>query len=72
MKKSLIIDLGKVDKAMAEQYEIKEGSWLLKHDFVLVSESETEQLRDKKAVAAMEQLGLRMKLLDHLPVPELD
>lgn len=72
VKKSLIVDLDKVDKATAEKYDVKEGSWLLKQDFVLVSEQETEELRDKKAMEALEKLGLRMKLVDHLPVPDLD
>ncbi|CAJ2503514.1 Uu.00g109080.m01.CDS01 [Anthostomella pinea] len=72
VKQSLIVDLDKVDKAAAEKYDIKEGSWLLNHDFVLTSQKETEKLRDEKAVEALGKLGLRMKLVDHLPVPELD
>ncbi len=72
VKQSLVIDLEKVDKKTAEEYGVKEGSWLLRHDFVLVTQDETERLRDQNAVEALEKLGLRMKLVDHLPVPELD
>ena len=72
VKKSLVIDLDKVDKALAEEHDIPEGSWLLKHDFVLVSEEETSRLRDQNAMDALTKLGLRMKMVDHLPVPELD
>ena len=72
VKKSLVIDLDKVDKATAEQYDVPEGSWLLKQDFVLVTEEETSKLRDRNALDAMKKLGLRMRLVDHLPVPELD
>jgi hypothetical protein len=72
VKQSLIVDLDKVDKATAEKYDVQEGSWLLTHDFVLVTEKETDELRDRNAVEALEKLGLRMKLVDHLPVPELD
>jgi hypothetical protein len=72
VKQSLIIDLQKVDKAAAEKYDTEEGSWLLNHDFVLVTEKETEELRDRNATEALEKLGLRMKLVDHLPVPDLD
>ncbi|EON99012.1 putative hydroxyquinol -dioxygenase protein [Phaeoacremonium minimum UCRPA7] len=72
VKKSLVIDLDKVDKALAEEHDIPEGSWLLKHDFVLVSEEETSRLRDQNAMNALTKLGLRMKMVDHLPVPELD
>lgn len=73
VKKSLVVDLDKVDRATAGQYGIKEGSWLLKYDFVLVTERETEELRDRNAVEALGKLGLtHLKLVDHLPVPELD
>ncbi|KAK6198445.1 hypothetical protein LQW54_010273 [Pestalotiopsis sp. IQ-011] len=72
VKQSLIVDLGKVDGAAAAKYDAKEGHWLLMHDFVLVTEKETQDLRDRNAVEALEKLGLRMKLVDHLPVPELD
>lgn len=72
VKKSLVVELGKVDEATAKEYGVKEGSWLLKHDFVLSTKQETEELRDRLAVEELEKLGLRMKLIDHLPVPELD
>ena len=68
----MIVDLAKADKATAEKYDVEEGCWLLHHDFVLVTDKETQELRDKNAMEAMEKLGLRMKLVDHLPVPELD
>ena len=51
---------------------MKEGSKVLRHDFVLVSEKETEKLRDENALKAMKALGRKVKLLNHLPVPDLD
>lgn len=72
VKQSLIIDLDKVGKETAEKYGVKEGIWLLKHDFVLTTQEETERLRDQLALEALQKLGLRMKLIDHLPVPDLD
>ncbi|KAI0008338.1 dioxygenase [Xylariaceae sp. FL0662B] len=72
VKQSLLVDLDKVDKATAEEYGIAEGSWLLRYEFVLVTEEETEKLRDKNALEALAKLGLQMKLVDHLPVPDLD
>ncbi len=53
VKKSLVIDLETVDKATAAEYGVAEGSWLLRHDFVLVSQAETEALRDRNAVEAL-------------------
>lgn len=72
VKQSLVVDLSKVDKETAKEYGVEEGSWLLKHDFVLTTEEETEQLRDKLATEALQKLGLNLKLVDHLPVPDLD
>lgn len=72
VKKSLIVDLHKVDGEMAKDYGVKEGSWLLKHDFVLVTEQESADLRDQLAEEALKKLGLSLKLIDHLPVPDVD
>ena len=72
VKKSLIVDLDKVDEATAAEYGVKPGIWLLRHDFVLVSKQETEDLRDRNATEALNRLGLRLKLMGHLPVPDVD
>ncbi|XDG07797.1 hypothetical protein ABKA04_007412 [Annulohypoxylon sp. FPYF3050] len=72
VKQSLIIDIDKVDPATAKEYDFPEGGLLLKHDFVLTTKEETEKLRDENAVKALAQLGLQMKLVDHLPIPDLD
>ncbi|KAK2067418.1 hypothetical protein P8C59_001162 [Phyllachora maydis] len=67
VKQSLIIDLEKVDKTLAEEYAVEEGTWLLKYDFVLSTQEEADTLRDKLAQEALQKLGLKMKLKDHLP-----
>jgi hypothetical protein len=72
VKKSLIVEPLKIDDATAKEYGVPEGSWILKHDFVLTTDKETENLRDQLALQALEKLGLNMKLVDHLPVPDLD
>lgn len=72
VKQSLIVDLEKTDAATAKEYNYTEGGLLLKHDFILTSQAETERLRDENAVKALAALGLRMRLVDHLPVPEVD
>ncbi|KAL6698469.1 Intradiol ring-cleavage dioxygenase [Trichoderma pleuroticola] len=72
VKSSLIIDLGKVDEEAAAKYGVPVGALLLRHNFVLASTEETEKLRDKNAMEAMERLGIKTKLIDHLPVPDLD
>ncbi|KKF93334.1 Catechol 1 2-dioxygenase [Ceratocystis platani] len=72
VKESLIVDLKTVNDQMAQQYGMKEGDLLLEYDFVLVTEQQTQALRDSNAIKAMRDLGLTMKLVDHLPVPDVD
>ncbi|KAH7157868.1 dioxygenase [Dactylonectria estremocensis] len=72
VKKSLVVDLAKVDGPTAQKYGVKEGGWFLQRDFVLASTQETDDLRDQNAMEALANLGLNMKLVDHLPVPDLD
>jgi len=72
VKQSLIVDFEPADAATAKQYGVNEGCKVLRHDFVLVSEKETEKLRDENALKALKALGKKVKLLDHLPVPDLD
>jgi len=72
VKQSLIVDFVQADAETAKQYGVKEGSKVLQHDFVLVSEKETEKLRDENALKALKALGRKVKLLNHLPVPDLD
>ncbi|RDL41044.1 Aromatic compound dioxygenase [Venustampulla echinocandica] len=72
VKKSLVVDFTPADAETAKQYGVKEGTKVLKHDFVLVSAKDTEKLRDENALKALKELGLRVKLIDHLPVPDLD
>lgn len=72
VKESLLIDLGTVNAEQAKTYGVKEGGKLMSYDFVLVSEQESRELREKNAMDAMKDLGFRMKLYNGLPVPEVD
>lgn len=72
VKQSLIVEFEKADEEIAQQYGVVVGSKVLKHKFVLVSDQETEKLRDKNALAALKKLGRKVKLLNHLPVPDVD
>jgi hypothetical protein len=57
---------------MAQKYGVEEGTLLLTHDSVLVTSKESEDLRDANALKAMKKLGRKVKLLNHLPIPDLD
>ncbi|KAF2725006.1 cathecol 1,2-dioxygenase [Polychaeton citri CBS 116435] len=72
VKESLVVDLGTVSSEQAGEYGVQEGSRLLSYDFALVTEEETRQLKEEKAKAAWEKQGMRMRLLDGLPVPDVD
>ena len=73
VKESLIVELGTVDKETAERYPgTQEGMKLLRYDFVLVSEAEASQLRDERSKEALEKLGMGVKIVDGLPIPDVD
>ncbi|KAF2165818.1 hypothetical protein M409DRAFT_67142 [Zasmidium cellare ATCC 36951] len=72
VKESLLIDLGTVNAEQAKQYGVKEGDKLMTYDFVLVTEEESRKLREKNALEATKKLGLKMKLWNGLPVPDVD
>lgn len=73
VKESLIIDLGTVTAEQVRKYDVNEGTKLLTYDFVLVTDEETKKLRDEEAKKAMVALGIeKMRIIDGLPVPDVD
>ena len=73
VKNSLVVDVKRVeDPAMAKKYGVEMGSALLEYDFVLVTESEALELREKEAAEAMAAQGREVVFLDGLPVPDVD
>ena len=71
VKESLIVSLGLVSdiEGLAEKYDLPPSTKLLKHDFVLITEEESDQLRAENAwVEARKQGGLTVR--DSLLVPE--
>lgn len=72
VKNSLVVDLTPVDPETATRYGVPESAKVIRYDFVLVDAKETERLRDENALKALKALGRKVKLLNHLPVPDLD
>ncbi|KAB5563488.1 catechol dioxygenase [Coniochaeta sp. 2T2.1] len=78
VKDSLIVDIVPLDEATAKQHlseeELKNlSAWsILRYDFVLVSEEEAGKLRDQNSMIALEKLGKKVKIVDGLPVPDVD
>ena len=68
----MLIELAQVDAEQARRYGVEEGTKLIKYDFVLVPEQVAKALREEEARKAMEGLGQKMRLLDGLPVPDVD
>jgi len=72
VKSPLIVELGKVDKATADKYGVEEGIALLTYDFVLVTDEVSANLRADNSRKALEKLGRRVKIVEGLPVPDVD
>ncbi|CRG89416.1 hypothetical protein PISL3812_06452 [Talaromyces islandicus] len=72
VKDTLVVDLGRVDGALAAQYGIAEGAWLMTYDFVLVTERETADLRAFNSKVALDKLGRKVRIENGLPIPDLD
>ncbi|KAL6720397.1 hypothetical protein ACLMJK_002319 [Lecanora helva] len=72
VKESLLVDFHPADKMVAKQYGVAVGSAVLEHDFVLVSEKEASDLRAEKSKKALRDLGRKVKLIEGLPVPDVD
>ncbi|EEQ89784.1 hypothetical protein RJZ56_001728 [Blastomyces dermatitidis] len=73
VKSSLIVDLHPLtDPEMAKKYDVPLGTPMLQYEFVLVSEEEARALRERNSREALEKLGMRVRLLDGLPVPDVD
>jgi protocatechuate 3,4-dioxygenase beta subunit len=74
VKASLITPLDEVSPDEAGLYDVPLGTKVLRHDFVLVTEEETVMLKDRNALEAVGRLfpGRKVKLLDHLPVLDVD
>ncbi|KAF8245521.1 aromatic compound dioxygenase [Wilcoxina mikolae CBS 423.85] len=73
VKSSLIIDVGKVgDEAVAQKYGVKASDWAINYDFVMVSDKEANALKLKNAQEALRKLGSTAKMVDGLPVCDVD
>lgn len=66
------MDIGKADAEIARRYNVPEGHALLTYDFVLVSDAETSELRAKNSQVALDKLGRKVKIVNGLPIPDLD
>ncbi|KAE8354955.1 Intradiol ring-cleavage dioxygenase [Aspergillus coremiiformis] len=72
VKDSLVVDIGRAGPEYAKKYQVPEDHALLTYDFVLVSDAETSALRERNSKVAMDHLGRKVKMVNGLPVPDLD
>lgn len=66
------MDIGKADAETAKKYNVPEGHPLLTYDFVLVSDEETSKLRAHNSKIALDKLGRKVKIVNGIPIPDLD
>ena len=72
VKNSLVVDIGRAGPEYARKYNVSEDHALLTYDFVLVSDDETKALRERNSKDALDKLGRKVKIINGLPVPDLD
>ena len=72
VKDSLVVEIGKAGPDIAQKYGVPEGHAILTYDFVLVSDTETNELRAHNSQVALDKLGRKVKIVNGLPVPDLD
>ncbi|KAJ5245421.1 hypothetical protein N7489_005517 [Penicillium chrysogenum] len=72
VKDSLVVDVGKASAEVSRKYGVPEGHAILTYDFVLMTIDETSYLRDQKSREAMDNLGYKVKIVDGLPIPDVD
>lgn len=72
MKESLVVDMDPIDDATAKEYNMEPSTLLLRHDFVLATEKEAIILHRETSKKALADLGLKVKLVNGLPVPDVD
>ncbi|OAL42844.1 putative hydroxyquinol 1,2-dioxygenase [Pyrenochaeta sp. DS3sAY3a] len=63
VKEALIVDLGRVDEKLAEQYGVTAGMKLLTYDFVLASDAQAARLRKQKRAEAAAKLNVDLATL---------
>ncbi|KAJ5247374.1 catechol dioxygenase [Penicillium chermesinum] len=72
VKNSLVVDIGKAGPEYAQKYGVPEDHALLTYDFVLVPDEETASLRAHNSKVALDKLGRKVKIVNGLPIPDLD
>lgn len=67
------MDIAKIsdtNAALAGKYGMQIGDWMLERDFVLTTHEEGAKLRVEQSKEALRNLGVRVKLVDGLPIAE--
>lgn len=72
VKDTLVVDMDPIDDVTAKEYDAEPGTFLLKHDFVLPTEQEAIDLQHETSRKFLADLGLKVRLVDGLPVPDVD
>ncbi|KAI4163247.1 MAG: hypothetical protein LQ342_003183 [Letrouitia transgressa] len=72
VKQSLLVSPTLADGEVARRYGVQEGQEVLRYEFVLVGEKEARELSERRSKEALERLGRKVRLVDGLPVPDVD
>ncbi|KAK9474930.1 Intradiol ring-cleavage dioxygenase [Dipodascopsis tothii] len=73
VKSQLLIEIDRVtDPAMAARYGVNLNDWLIEYDFVICTEAEAAELKAESSRKYLAAKGLKLDLIDGLPVADLD
>lgn len=72
VKSSLQLDIGSATPDVAKKFDVPVGAHDIAFDFVLVSEKEAKDLKDRLAKEALAKLGSTAKIVEGLPVADVD
>ncbi|KAF8473993.1 Intradiol ring-cleavage dioxygenase [Kalaharituber pfeilii] len=73
VKSSLVVDVKRIeDQELLREYGVPKDAWGIEYDFVMVTEKEARRLKVEKTMEALQKLGSTAKIVEGLPVAEVD
>ncbi|KAI3328577.1 putative catechol dioxygenase [Ustulina deusta] len=67
VKHSLVVDIHEMDSETADKYNISDVKKVLRYDFVLASDAETNALKDEQSTTALKALGRDASFVGQVP-----
>lgn len=73
VKNELVYDIKKIeDPEVAKKHGVNVGDWFINKDYVIITEKESRELFQATSVKALKALNIDVKVVDGLPIADLD